>query len=86
MELKYEGYIKREMDTIEERNKNLHIAIPPDFDYESVIGIKKEAIQKLTRHKPMNLEKAMQISGVDPSDIDILMIYILDKSRQKTKV
>lgn len=81
MEIKYEGYIKREQDTIEYRIKNMQIPIPENFNYDMVSGIKKEAIQKLTKHKPPTLEKALQISGVDPSDIDILLIHIVDKKK-----
>ena len=79
MEIKYEGYIKREQETIDYRIKNLQIIIPPNFNYEAVNGIKKEAIQKLSKHQPPNLEKALQISGVDPSDIDLLLVYLQDK-------
>ena len=81
MEIKYEGYIKRDLDAIDFRTKNLHIMIPKNFDFSKVSGIKKEAIQKLSKHNPPNLEKAMQISGVDPSDIDLLLVHLLDKKR-----
>lgn len=81
MEIKYEGYIQRDLEAIETRKKYLQLSIPEDFDYSKVIGIKKEAIQKLSKHRPVTLEKALQISGVDPSDIDILRIYLLDKSK-----
>lgn len=79
MEVKYEGYIKREQETIEWKNRFMKIAIPEDIEYEQVPGIKKEAIQKLSKHRPLNLEKASQISGVDPSDIDMLLFYIKGK-------
>ncbi|PJZ71078.1 tRNA uridine-5-carboxymethylaminomethyl(34) synthesis enzyme MnmG [Leptospira perolatii] len=79
MEIKYEGYIKKEQDTIDWRRRYLLTAIPEDMDYSLVPGIKKEAAQKLTKHRPMNLEKAAQISGVDPSDIDLLLFYIKGK-------
>jgi tRNA uridine 5-carboxymethylaminomethyl modification enzyme len=79
MEIKYEGYIRREMDTIEERSKNLNVKIPIDFDYSSINGIKKEAIQKLNKHRPLTLESASRISGVDPSDVDLIMIHIQGK-------
>lgn len=83
MEIKYEGYIKRENDTIDYRLKNYNIEIPENFDYEGVAGIKKEAIQKLTKHKPPTIEKAIQISGVDPSDIDLLLINLSNKRQNK---
>ncbi len=81
MEIKYEGYIKREQDTIDYRTKNMQIAIPKNFNYDQVTGIKKEAIQKLNKHRPPTLEKALMISGVDPSDIDILLIHIVDRKK-----
>ncbi|EPG74105.1 tRNA uridine 5-carboxymethylaminomethyl modification enzyme GidA [Leptospira fainei serovar Hurstbridge str. BUT 6] len=79
MEVKYEGYIKREQDTIDWKKRFLLTAIPEDIDYAIVPGIKKEAIQKLSKHRPLNLEKAAQISGVDPSDVDMLLFYIKGK-------
>ena len=85
MEIKYEGYIAREIETIEHKNRKLQIKIPESFDYESVVGLKKEAVQKLNKHKPITLEKATQISGVDPSDIDILLFNLLNKNRQASK-
>ncbi|MFB5650393.1 tRNA uridine-5-carboxymethylaminomethyl(34) synthesis enzyme MnmG [Leptospira wolffii] len=84
MEIKYEGYIKREQDTIEWKNRYLTTPIPDTIDYSLVPGIKKEAIQKLSKHRPLNLEKASQISGVDPSDIDMLLFYI--KGRKPSPV
>ncbi|PJZ66888.1 tRNA uridine-5-carboxymethylaminomethyl(34) synthesis enzyme MnmG [Leptospira wolffii] len=84
MEIKYEGYIKREQDTIEWKNRYLTTPIPETIDYSLVPGIKKEAIQKLSKHRPLNLEKASQISGVDPSDIDMLLFYI--KGRKPSPV
>ncbi|TGM97641.1 tRNA uridine-5-carboxymethylaminomethyl(34) synthesis enzyme MnmG [Leptospira dzoumogneensis] len=84
MEIKYEGYIKREQDTIDWKNRYLTTPIPETIDYSLVPGIKKEAIQKLTKHRPLNLEKAAQISGVDPSDIDMLLFYI--KGRKPSPV
>ncbi|MDX1960286.1 MAG: tRNA uridine-5-carboxymethylaminomethyl(34) synthesis enzyme MnmG [Leptospiraceae bacterium] len=79
MEIKYEGYIKREEEATLERQKYLQVKIPLDFDYESIKGIKKEAVQKLNKHKPLTLENASRISGVDPSDIDILLLTLLSK-------
>jgi tRNA uridine 5-carboxymethylaminomethyl modification enzyme len=84
MEIKYEGYIQKELDATQSRNKNLLLEIPEDMNYDSIIGIKKEAIQKLKQHRPLTLEKASRISGVDPSDVDILMIHLLERNKKKT--
>ncbi|PJZ46899.1 tRNA uridine-5-carboxymethylaminomethyl(34) synthesis enzyme MnmG [Leptospira brenneri] len=79
MEIKYEGYLKRELETIEYRKKFLNFQIPSDFDYTSVKGLKTEAIVKLEKHRPLNLENALHISGVDPSDVDLLLYHLVDR-------
>ncbi|MCZ8341620.1 MAG: tRNA uridine-5-carboxymethylaminomethyl(34) synthesis enzyme MnmG [Leptospira sp.] len=79
MEIKYEGYLKRELETIEYRKKFLGFKIPEDFAYESVKGLKTEALLKLQKHKPMDLESALHISGVDPSDVDLLLYHLVDR-------
>lgn len=79
MEVKYEGYLKRELETIEYREKFLNFQIPSDFDYTSVKGLKTEAIVKLEKHRPLNLETALHISGVDPSDVDLLLYHLVDR-------
>ncbi|TGL44250.1 tRNA uridine-5-carboxymethylaminomethyl(34) synthesis enzyme MnmG [Leptospira perdikensis] len=79
MEVKYEGYLKRELETIEYRKKFLNFQIPNDFDYASVKGLKTEAVVKLEKHRPMNLETALHISGVDPSDVDLLLYHLVDR-------
>ncbi|MCG6147270.1 tRNA uridine-5-carboxymethylaminomethyl(34) synthesis enzyme MnmG [Leptospira levettii] len=79
MEVKYEGYLKRELETIEYRKKFLNFQIPTDFDYASVKGLKTEAIVKLEKHRPLNLETALHISGVDPSDVDLLLYHLVDR-------
>ncbi len=79
MEIKYEGYLKRELETIEYRKKFLTFLIPEDFNYSTVKGLKTEAVLKLEKHRPMNLEKASHISGVDPSDVDLLLYHLVDK-------
>ncbi|TGK81871.1 tRNA uridine-5-carboxymethylaminomethyl(34) synthesis enzyme MnmG [Leptospira noumeaensis] len=79
MEVKYEGYLKRELETIEYRKKFLNFQIPPDFDYAAVKGLKTEAVVKLEKHRPMNLENALHISGVDPSDVDLLLYHLVDR-------
>jgi tRNA uridine 5-carboxymethylaminomethyl modification enzyme len=79
MEIKYEGYLKRELETIEYRKKFLGFKIPDDFLYENVKGLKTEAVLKLQKHRPMDLESALHISGVDPSDVDLLLYHLVDR-------
>ncbi|NCN10463.1 MAG: tRNA uridine-5-carboxymethylaminomethyl(34) synthesis enzyme MnmG [Leptospira sp.] len=86
MEIKYEGYLKREMDSVDLRSRYIQTPIPDDFSYEQVKGLKTEALTKLNKHKPINLEKASQISGVDPTDIDLLLFYLASKTTAKQTV
>ncbi len=79
MEVKYEGYLKRELETIDYRKKFLTLPIPMDFEYAKVNGLKTEAVLKLEKHRPLNLEMASHISGVDPSDVDLLLYHLVEK-------
>ncbi len=83
MEIKYEGYLKREEERIKLRRKRSALTIPASIDYDKVVGIKNEAREKLKRIRPLNLDSAGRISGVDPPDIDLLYIHI--KAKVKTK-
>jgi tRNA uridine 5-carboxymethylaminomethyl modification enzyme len=76
IEVKYEGYIKRQLAHVE-RLKNLENArIPEKFDYSSIHGLSTEGQEKLNRFRPLSLGQATRIAGVRPSDISILMIYL----------
>ena len=76
MEIKYEGYVKREQENIERRDKNREIKIPVNFNYDLVNGLKSEARDKLKRFQPADLEAAARISGVDGPDVDLIMAYL----------
>jgi len=76
IEVKYEGYIKRQLAHIEKLKKLEDSAIPDDFDYSGIHGLSTEAREKLTRLQPISLGQATRISGVSPSDISILMVYL----------
>ncbi len=76
MEIKYEGYIKRDMERISRLEKMEHKKIPDNFDYTAIIGLKNEAREKLIKHRPQTLGQAGRIAGVDPADITILLIHI----------
>ena len=86
MEIKYEGYIKRDLDRIKKISGMEEKLIPVDFDYDNINGVKKEAIEKLKDVRPGTLGQAMRISGVDPSVISILSILIESKNRGKKDV
>ncbi|MCX7995117.1 MAG: tRNA uridine-5-carboxymethylaminomethyl(34) synthesis enzyme MnmG [candidate division WOR-3 bacterium] len=79
IEVKYEGYIKRELDLIERLKKMENIEIPEDFDYNLVKGISNEAKSKLKETKPRNLDQASRIQGVGPVDIILLLMYLKNK-------
>ncbi len=76
MEIKYEGYIARDQDRIKKIEKMEKKAIPKSIDYASIKGLKKEAREKLQNVKPETVGQAMRISGVDPTDISILLVHI----------
>lgn len=79
MEIKYTGYIKKEQDKIQRNAKYENTTIPEDFDYDSVTGLKTEARQKLKHYRPSTIGNASRISGVDPSDTSLLIIYLQGK-------
>ena len=83
-EVKYEGYIKREVSRISKLEKNEERGIPRDLDYNDIAGLKNEARVKLSHIRPETIGQAMRISGVDPSDISIVIVYLesLAKSKQ----
>ncbi len=76
IEIKYEGYIKRQLADVERFAKLEKKMIPPDFDYSKVKGLRLEAIQKLSKLRPESIGRASRISGVSPSDIQVLLIRL----------
>ncbi len=76
IEVKYEGYIKRQLAQIEKVERIEEAAIPGDIDYARIHSLSNEGREKLTRFRPSTLGQAARITGVRPSDISILMIYL----------
>jgi tRNA uridine 5-carboxymethylaminomethyl modification enzyme len=76
IEVKYEGYIKRQLAHIEKLRKLEDTRVPEDFDYSSVHGLSTEAREKLSRLRPVSLGQAARMSGVRSSDISVLMIHL----------
>ena len=74
--VKYEGYLKRELTNIRKLRESEKIRIPENFSYENLPGLKIESAEKLSSIKPESLAQASRISGVNPSDISILMILL----------
>ena len=73
---KYEGYLARALEQIERAKKLEEKALPEDIDYMSIAGLRIEARQKLAKIRPLNLGQAGRISGVNPADIAVLMVYL----------
>jgi tRNA uridine 5-carboxymethylaminomethyl modification enzyme len=82
MEIKYEGYIRKDMEKIKKFESMEEKSIPEHVDYGEIKGLKNEAREKLIRIKPQTIGQAMRISGVDPSDISILIVYLESKKRR----
>jgi len=78
--LKYEGYIRRQKAQIEEMKRMEGRLLPKDIDYTKIIGLRKEAQEKLAKIRPANIGQASRISGVSPADISVLLIW-LEKGR-----
>lgn len=76
IELKYEGYIKRQLRQVEQYKKLENKKIPEDINYDDVYSLRKEAVQKLKELRPASVGQASRISGVSPADISVLLIYL----------
>ncbi len=76
IQVKYDGYIKRQTEQIERFKKLEEVTFPEDFDFSSVIGLSKEVMEKLTKIRPFSLGQASRISGVTPAAISILMVNL----------
>lgn len=74
--IKYEGYITREMKQVEHFKKLEKKLIPENIDYDDISGLRIEATQKLKAHKPRSIGQASRISGVSPADITVLLVYM----------
>ena len=74
--IKYEGYIRTQLAKIKEMKRLECKALPSDIDYEQISGLRLEAREKLNLHKPLNIGQASRISGVNPADISVLLIWL----------
>ena len=82
-QIKYEGYIKRQLGQINQHRRMEEKAIPSAFDYQELKGLSFEARQKLSKVRPRSLGQASRIPGVSPADISVLLIYLEQKVRQE---
>jgi tRNA uridine 5-carboxymethylaminomethyl modification enzyme len=76
IQVKYDGYVRRQMEQIERFRRLEEVNFPEDFDFRSVIGLSTEVMEKLTKIRPISLGQASRISGVTPAAISILMINL----------
>ena len=74
--IKYDGYIKRQMRQVEQFRKMEKKKIPDDIDYDEIQSLRIEARQKLKQIRPASIGQASRISGVSPADISVLLVYL----------
>ncbi len=82
VQVKYEGYIKRQLEQVERFKKLENKKIPVWIEYDEIKGLSTEARQKLKKHRPLSVGQAARISGVSPADISILLVYMEQKRRE----
>ena len=75
IEIKYEGYIKRQLQQVAQFKKLEGKRLPEEFDYSQIKSLRREAVQKLNRIQPATIGQASRISGVSPADISVLLVH-----------
>ena len=83
IQLKYEGYIKKQQEQIKKQQELENKSLPEDIDYNEVKSLRLEAKEKLNEIRPLSLGQAGRISGVSPADISVLTIYLEQLERSK---
>jgi len=83
IEVKYSGYVKRQMELIQQSKRLEELRLPEELSYQEIRGLSKEEVDKLSRVRPRTLGQAQRISGVNPSAIQAIMIYL--KGHKKLK-
>jgi tRNA uridine 5-carboxymethylaminomethyl modification enzyme len=77
IEVKYEGYLKRQQEQVAQYQRNEQMPIPPDFDFSRMRSLSNEGKEKLQKVRPRSIGQASRISGVTPADISVLMVTLL---------
>ncbi len=86
LEVKYEGYLKKQKEQIARFNKLEEKTLPQGLDYKSIRGLRIEAAQKLAEIRPLSIGQASRISGVSPADVNVLLIYLEQERRKHATV
>ena len=82
IEIKYEGYIQKQLKQVEQVRRLENKRLPRSFDYRNIIGLRLEAQEKLNKIQPLNIGQASRISGVSPADISVLLIWMATNKEQ----
>lgn len=85
VQIKYQGYIDKQLKSVEQFRKMEHRMMPQEIDYHHISGLRIEARQKLSQVKPLSLGQASRISGVSPADISVLLVYLEQQRRMQEK-
>ena len=84
IQLKYAGYIQKQLDQVKQMKKLESKRLPEGMDYRRITGLRLEAQEKLNKVQPYNLGQAGRISGVSPADITVLLIWLEGQGKEKS--